>query len=59
MYVGMEVGNRKDNGERLVDFCVMNNLVIGEFYLCIEMLVGIDLKFFKWKGKELDLLFYD
>lgn len=29
MYVGMEVGNRKDNGERLVDFCVMNNLVIG------------------------------
>lgn len=49
MYVGMEVGNRKDNGERLVDFCVMNNLVIGEFYLCIEMLVGIDLKFFKWK----------
>lgn len=29
MHAGKEVGNRKDNGERLVDICAMNNLVIG------------------------------
>lgn len=59
MHAGMEVGNRKDNGERLVDFCAMNNLVIGEPYSRIEMSAGTDLKLFKRKGKELDLSFYD
>lgn len=59
MHAGMEVGNRKDNGERLVDFCAMNNLVIGEPYSRIEISVGTDLKLFKRKGKEPDLSPYD